>query len=969
MRKILFLLIACFCLISVQAAYLKDIPMTLTQPDGSVLQCFASGDEYFNYLHDSNGYTIIQHPHTGWYVYAEKRDGKLVATEHVAGIQDPASLGLQPYALISPEEWLARREAWKEPEMPRKNRDFIPNHGTINNICIFIRFSNDSPLTNSYSDVDNMFNDVSDGAISLRSYFREASYGAIEIPTTFYPGHNGENILSYQDTYPRNYFKPYNESTNPDGYQTSDERREREFSMLERAVNYINENYPIPDDINLDYDEDGLVDNVCFIIRGGVGAWGSLLWPHKWSIQDRVVEMNGKRVYTYNLQLADAATYFNAAVMCHEMNHSLGAPDLYHYDYGTELAPVGKWDLMASTTMPPQHCGAYMKMKYGHWIDSIPEITEPGTYTLNPISSPTPTNVAYKIPSTTPNQFYVVEYRNNSFLYESGLPGSGLVIYRINTTFSGNADYNPDQGIYDEIYVYRPDGTPDSNGDPSQAFFTSDVGRTEFGASTNPPPFFTNGTIDDFLVIQNITSAGNTISFTLVNYAITAIARPTYGGQVFGAGAYTENSTCTLTAVTSPGYTFVNWTKDGVEVSTAEEFTFTVTESGHYIANFNPPICTINATANPTEGGTVTVENLITIDFETNDFSQGEFSNDDIYPWTITPYNNHTEGGSLCMKSGNNGFNNSESSIELTMVCPTNGQFKFACWASCESPTTYWDYGNFYIDGVLKTRFLDVTDWQEKTYIVSSGTHTFKWSYHKDEYVGKNDDCFYVDDIHFVPVGTGKAAYNMAVGTTCLIKAIANTDYTFTNWTENGSVVSTNPIISFQVTNNRNLVANFSPTIYHQVTATTDPEGSGIITGDNTYTHGESVTMSVTPNANYVFLNWTENGEIVSENPSFTFNITTDRNFVAHLEYYDFIDENDDIPVSIYPNPAYQTLSIKSGEPIETIEVLTPTGTLVRSQTGDSNNLELNIDDLPTGIYFIRLTSGKEVLTRTFVKK
>ena len=67
---------ACFCIASAHAAFLRNIPMTVNQPDGTVLHCYASGDEFFNFLHDSNGYTIIQHPETGYYVYAEKRNGK-----------------------------------------------------------------------------------------------------------------------------------------------------------------------------------------------------------------------------------------------------------------------------------------------------------------------------------------------------------------------------------------------------------------------------------------------------------------------------------------------------------------------------------------------------------------------------------------------------------------------------------------------------------------------------------------------------------------------------------------------------------------------------------------------------------------------------------------------------------------------------------------------------------------------------
>ena len=553
------LLMICFSIGNVHAAYLRDIPVTVTQPDGTVLNCFASGDEYFNYLHDKDGYTIIQHPQTGYYVYAENRDGSLVATELVAGRIDPASKGLKPHALISPEEWIARRRAWEEaekkPERQPKDRDITPNHGTLNNISIFIRFADDGQFTNSYTDIDNMFNDVSTGAVSLRAYFRAASYNAIEIPTTFYPGHSGTTIIPYTDIYSRSYYQPYNATTNPNGYQ-DDERAEREFSLLERAVNYVNSYYPVPTNLNIDYDNDGYIDNVCFIVKGDVGGWSSLLWPHKWFLYDRDVYINGKIVGTFNFQLADATGYFNTSTMCHEMNHSLGAPDLYHYSY-TGPTPVGTWDLMEYNSTPPQHCGAYMKMKYGHWIDEIPEITTPGTYTLNPISSSTPTNVAYKIPTSDPDQFYVVEYRDNTSLFETAIPGSGLLVYRINTSFEGNASYDPDNGIYDEVYIFRPGGSSSEEGDLYSAHFGSHVNRTEFSSSTSAYPFFTDGTLDPNFRIYDITSAGETISFTYGG------PNGQEGGIYIGDGGSTTNDVL-------PTYSFYNYVLTQ-QIYTAEE--------------------------------------------------------------------------------------------------------------------------------------------------------------------------------------------------------------------------------------------------------------------------------------------------------------------------------------------------------------------------------------------------------------
>ena len=74
--------------------------------------------------------------------------------------------------------------------------------------------------------------------------------------------------------------------------------------------------------------------------------------------------------------------------------------------------------------------------------------------------------------------------------------------------------------------------------------------------------------------------------FTGVNYTVNATANPVEGGMVEGAGTYPEGSLCTLTATPNDGYTFVNWIKDSVEVSTEATYSFTVTEDASFVANF-----------------------------------------------------------------------------------------------------------------------------------------------------------------------------------------------------------------------------------------------------------------------------------------------------------------------------------------------------------------------------------------------
>ena len=44
----------------------KNMPVALEQPDGSILNCLISGDEFYQRLHDDQGYTITQHPQDGY---------------------------------------------------------------------------------------------------------------------------------------------------------------------------------------------------------------------------------------------------------------------------------------------------------------------------------------------------------------------------------------------------------------------------------------------------------------------------------------------------------------------------------------------------------------------------------------------------------------------------------------------------------------------------------------------------------------------------------------------------------------------------------------------------------------------------------------------------------------------------------------------------------------------------------------
>lgn len=501
----LLLLLAFLLPFKLFAAFQENIPQRVVQPDGSVLQLLASGDEFYNYLHDEQGYTIIS-GQDGYYYYAIKVNEKIVASNYRVGQHDPASLGLTKNVAISKDAYRKKVAEYYSQVDPASK---APHTGSMINLVIYIRFSDDDEFTVPRSTFDNYFNKA-DGP-SLRHYFQEVSYGQLDIESHHFPVSEMTVNLSYQATQPRGYYQPES-ATNISGYDpdipTSNGtnplgRTYREHALLVAAI--LNLTDQIPNDLNLDGDGDGRVDNVSFIIKGSQDGWNDLLWAHRWSLWSQVVNIRGKRVYDYTFQ---PQTQSSVNILCHEMFHALGAPDLYHYsDNG--FTPVGPWDLMHSGYV---HMSAYMKWKYAgqQWVTDIPTISDPGTYTLNPLLMQE--NNAFRINTiNSTNEFFVVEYRKRSGHYETNIPGEGLLVYRINPEAgNGNASGPPD-----EIYLYRLNGSITSDGNIYQAHFSEQSGRTEFSDDSNPAAFLSNNLFGSIL-ITNISAAGETISFDLM---------------------------------------------------------------------------------------------------------------------------------------------------------------------------------------------------------------------------------------------------------------------------------------------------------------------------------------------------------------------------------------------------------------------------------------------------------------------
>jgi len=404
---------------------------------------------------------------------------------------------------------------------------------TLTNLVIFIRFADEEEFSDSLQTIDQMFNDTTPYNISVYNYYNVMTYGKINYHTVYTNNLHDSAIISYQDSHPRAYYQPQS-TNNPDGYSGMGTATLRKKILLDNVLHNVDSLHLVDSTINLDGNNDGMIDNISFIIKGDVGNWDDLLWPQM-DFFDTVfsnITINGKIPCAYNLEFAHSGPYFTANTFCHEMGHSLGLPDLYHYYYYTFVNPVYLWDMMGQNNL--QQVSAILKYKFLGVIDEPVEITEDGHYVLNSLTSSDENNCYFIRSALNPNQWYTIEYRNCDDFMDN-VPQSGVIIgrWRDNVNLNdlsqaGNALFN-NSSVPHTYWVFRPNSSTDiDNGRINQAAF-GNANRTAFGPNTNPHPYLTDETPETSFEITNIQYSGDQASFD-VHFLETGIPSYTEDG-------------------------------------------------------------------------------------------------------------------------------------------------------------------------------------------------------------------------------------------------------------------------------------------------------------------------------------------------------------------------------------------------------------------------------------------------------
>ncbi len=155
---------------------------------------------------------------------------------------------------------------------------------------------------------------------------------------------------------------------------------------------------------------------------------------------------------------------------------------------------------------------------------------------------------------------------------------------------------NPDAGAYEyQAASYTIAATAGANGVVTSGTGSYDTGTTATLVATPSAGYgFLNWTEGATVVSTSATyaftvsRAVSLVANFVAQSVISASAADLNGSVSAASTAVNNGSPVTLTATPATGYSFLNWTEGGVEVSTSAAYTFTVSTACTLVANFAP---------------------------------------------------------------------------------------------------------------------------------------------------------------------------------------------------------------------------------------------------------------------------------------------------------------------------------------------------------------------------------------------
>ena len=568
-----FLVIMLWCACKMLAIPANPTPVRIAQPDGSTVTIRLHGDEWLHFTTTTDGYTVVK-IERGYYVYAQLQDGKLLPTNVIAHDADGRDVNETDYLshvkkYLTPQMDETTAETKKivramQRQALQKRKDARYDYSKFRGLIILVEF-NDRQF--SRSDYKDLINDMvnkenytgftdTDGKFqaytgSVRDYFHDNSNGV------FNPEFDivGPVTVDYSQEDGNNY----------------------SYSIMKAAVQAADS---LVDYSLYDRDNDGTMDMVYFIVAGTPSSSDpdhpNRLWPHRSVIRN----LNRDGVWIGDYACSTEFIYGEKNNMldgigtfCHEFSHVLGLPDFYDTDgegSGGQSPHPGDWSVMAggnhnNYARTPCAYSLYERTALGFATPTV--IEAEGHYTMEQIGT---SNTGYRIDSPVEGEYFLLENRQKDYKWDKYLPGSGLLVFRVDlsdmTPWNNNSvNDNPDRMYYE---LLRAGGVEKAYTNPDYDPFPGKGEVTTLSNETSPAHLRTHDGQDTPWAIHHIAEANGEISFDVsaFTYAtgsdLTVTSIDILGGPYIGSNQMVNVTVESHKGDYHPLYLFASKTDD-----------------------------------------------------------------------------------------------------------------------------------------------------------------------------------------------------------------------------------------------------------------------------------------------------------------------------------------------------------------------------------------------------------------------
>lgn len=452
-------------------------PIQEQQPSGETFTATLHGDEWFHWTEAEDGAVVVQGSDGYWY-YSQYANGELSALSERYGIDAKPDGALTGDALglaVESSPPAGAKAALQKSAEIQKSEEISKPTGPEPLLVILVSFTDigieepdsywSGKMFNDYSKYPTKTNTDS----SVDDYYKENSDGKFYFtPAAESYGTKNDGVIRVSLPFAHPLYRANDDSEfDQDSWDVA-------TAALQAANPYINF-------ARYDTDHNGDITpnelHIEMILAGyeqACGAVGQAVWAHSFGLEN-LLKLDGVTVgdnYTQQGEIQQVFTGYNyiyypatIGVLCHELGHSLGLPDLYDTENGATSLGLGVYSLMASGNWEyndapdcypgssPVHLDAWCKSLLGFApVDTYYS----GSYTLNSIA--TGSYNILKVPTTDPEQYFILENRQNDYGYDKPLSwyfnNGGIAIYHIDENVLDNA-----MSLYGEWYNINNDPT------------------------------------------------------------------------------------------------------------------------------------------------------------------------------------------------------------------------------------------------------------------------------------------------------------------------------------------------------------------------------------------------------------------------------------------------------------------------------------------------------------------------------